>query len=108
MVHVFSLYCFCLKVSNFVDEDVPVEIIHEEANDEGYFYEDIPEDEGFVSEEPWTSSPDEYSSHVPVTGHQGVDNSGLSSNVTSPQTCDETQVICATLTDVNIAKLSDE
>ena len=74
---------FCLKVSNFVDEDVPVEIIHEEpeANDEGYFYEDIPEDEGFVSEGPWTSSPDEYSSPGPVTGHQdaGVVTSGLSS-----------------------------
>ena len=101
MVHVFSLFCFCLKVSNFVDDDVPVEIIQEEpeANDEGYFYEDIPEDEGFVSEGPWTSSPDEYSSHDPVTGHQdaAVDNSGVCQEIViSPQTCDETQIICDT------------
>lgn len=77
----FLTVLFSLKVSNFVEEDVPVEIIHEEpeANDEGYFYEDIPEDEGFVSEGPWTSSPDEYSSvSPPVTGQHGKtgDNSG--------------------------------
>ena len=77
----FLTVLFSLKVSNFVEEeDVPVEIIHEEpeTNHEGYFYEDIPEDEGFVSEGPWTSSPDEYSSVSPVTGLHGtaVDNSG--------------------------------
>ena len=76
----FLTVLFSLKVSNFVEEDVPVEIIHEEpeTNDEGYFYEDIPEDEGFVSEGPWTSSPDEYSSVSPVTGQHGTagDNSG--------------------------------
>ena len=74
LVDIFSVFCFCLKVSNFVEEeDVPVEILsgEPEVDDEGYFYEDIPEDEGFVSEGPWTSPPDdEYSSITPVTGHQ--------------------------------------
>ena len=88
LVDIFSLFCFCLKVSNFVEEDVPVQIIHEEpeTNDEGYFYEDIPEDEGFVSEGPWTTSPDEYSSITPVTAVDSGDvchvMSGLLEHVT--------------------------
>ena len=98
IIKMFSQFCFRFKVSNFVVED---DIIHghPEVNDEGYFYEDIPEDEGFVSEGPWTSSPDEYSSHDPVTGHQdaAVDNSGVCQEIViSPQTCDETQIICDT------------
>ena len=36
-------------------------------NSEGYFYEDIVnEDEGFVSEGPWIETPDEYSSVKPL------------------------------------------
>ena len=67
---------FVSKVSNFV-EDEPVEIIHDdgfgeeqEVNDEGYFYEDIvDEDEGFVSEGPWIETPNEYSSSKPHSEH---------------------------------------
>ena len=77
----FSQFCFRFKVSNFVVED---DIIHghPEVNDEGYFYEDIPEDEGFVSEGPWTSS-DDYSSISPVSGHQDtvVEDSGTTCQI---------------------------
>ena len=39
----------------------------QEVNDEGYFYEDIiNEDEGFVSQGPWIESPNEYSSVKPL------------------------------------------
>ena len=68
----FSHSFVLVKVtSNFV-EDEPVEIIHSdgetpEVNEEGYFYEDIvDEDEGFVSEGPWNGTPDEYSSNKPL------------------------------------------
>ena len=68
----FSHSFVLVKVtSNFV-EDEPVEIIHTdgetpEVNEEGYFYEDIvDEDEGFVSEGPWNETPDEYSSSKPL------------------------------------------
>ena len=49
-----------MKIIN-VDENI------QEVNDEGYFYEDIiNEDEGFVSEGPWIESPNEYSSVKPL------------------------------------------
>ena len=81
IIKMFSQFCFRFKVSNFVVED---DIIHghPEVNDEGYFYEDIPEDEGFVSEGPWTSS-DDYSSISPVSGHQDtvVEDSGTTCQI---------------------------
>ena len=60
------------QVSNFIEDEPNEIVIHDEedfqeVNSEGYFYEDIVnEDEGFVSEGPWIETPDEYSSVKPL------------------------------------------
>ena len=62
----------CSQVSNFIEDEPNEIVIHDEedfqeVNSEGYFYEDIVnEDEGFVSEGPWIETPDEYSSVKPL------------------------------------------